>query len=156
MTIGNPVLPFRPFACPNCGGQVTERMAPGRTAEFWRGAPEMPIPADFPLPTCERCGETYTQPGQEAALTTILEGEFRKWQVQHLSSLVGHLMGFHDVTQAKVAGAACMTISSLKEAIAGKVLIAMAHMRLIEAFAACPAEFRRHLRGEVFDLGRTP
>lgn len=42
--------------CPECGGEVRLLARKGRTREYLRGV-RLPIPDDFGIPTCTKCGE---------------------------------------------------------------------------------------------------
>lgn len=70
--------PIQSFCCSECGGKVRITTGPGRTREYKRGIPPLPLPDDFPLPTCERCGETYVLAETEEELSRILEESYQK------------------------------------------------------------------------------
>lgn len=57
--------------CGECGGSVELRAGEGRTREVVRGV-VVPIPDDFALPTCVRCGETFSVPEVSDALDKML------------------------------------------------------------------------------------
>lgn len=42
--------------CPECGGEVLLLGGKGRTREYLRDV-HLPIPDDYEIPTCVRCGE---------------------------------------------------------------------------------------------------
>lgn len=49
---------FNPFRCIECGDTVVLVTGPGRVEEYRRGV-YLPVPDDFPIPTCPTCGEAY-------------------------------------------------------------------------------------------------
>jgi hypothetical protein len=51
-----PVLDFELPSCLECGCRFEMRTGPGRTRELSRGDP-LPIPDDYPSPTCPQCGD---------------------------------------------------------------------------------------------------
>lgn len=51
-----PVLDFELPNCLECGCRFEMRTGPGRTRELSRGDP-LPIPDDYPSPTCPQCGD---------------------------------------------------------------------------------------------------
>ncbi len=60
---------FLPFTCGECGGTVALVTGIGRT--FDGG---YPLPNDYPMPTCEGCGEEYVSPNMEPDLATLRAG----------------------------------------------------------------------------------
>lgn len=46
------------YRCVECGGDVEMVAKSGRTREMLRGV-HVPIPDDFKIPTCTRCGEEF-------------------------------------------------------------------------------------------------
>lgn len=62
-----------PFRCWHCGGRVRGAVGTGRT-RLYMGGVERPIPDDFELPTCEICGEVYTDPLIEQRLDAVILG----------------------------------------------------------------------------------
>jgi len=133
------------FTCPECGGDVAEKCGPGRTAEYRRGAPRLPIPDDLVIPECQACGERFESPEIEERLTEQLHQAFLKWQGTHLSRLVESLTEKHGVAIRDVARAAGVTPSHLSHVRAGSAEASITLQRLLEAYVAAPAEFARHV-----------
>ena len=61
-----------PFMCLECGGTVRSHTGPGRTQERRRGE-MLPIPDDFDVPRCDRCGEEYVRADSEDELSVLQE-----------------------------------------------------------------------------------
>ena len=58
--------------CPKCGAKaVRPRQRAGRTMRF-RNILALPIPADFPIPTCGRCAAEYLSPATSDRLAPLL------------------------------------------------------------------------------------
>jgi hypothetical protein len=57
--------------CPECGGVVQLCQGEGRTRELRRGV-VVPIPDDFEILTCVKCGETYMIPEVSEPLDQLL------------------------------------------------------------------------------------
>jgi hypothetical protein len=135
------------FQCPVCGGEVRPSKAEGRTRMYRRGAPDMAIPADFAIPTCDQCGERYFDDELVKALEPYLRDEFLKWQAKHLRELVDILTQRNGVSKAKVAGVCGITPSHLSHLIVGSSLSSPTLQRLLEAFVMEEQEFKRQLSG---------
>jgi hypothetical protein len=61
--------------CSECGGPVKLTARIGRTREYRRGV-ALPIPDDFEIPTCTRCGEEFMIPEVSEPLDALLEQVF--------------------------------------------------------------------------------
>ncbi len=85
------VRTFIPFQC-DCGGHVALATGPGRTRVYERGV-VLPIPDDFPLPTCADCGETFMSIHASESIDAILlagrtEAEHASdCQIRHIRNL---------------------------------------------------------------------
>lgn len=135
----------RLFTCSECGGPVEPKAGPGRTKEFRRGDPPMPVPEDFVIPTCAECGETYLTVEQEAELTPLLEAAYREWSAGHLRALVDGIMRRTEATLAQVAHVAGVTPAHLQMLLDGGLTVSVGVERLLEAYTAYIPEFLRHL-----------
>lgn len=84
---------FKPFMCSKCGGDVKLAYGPGRKMkmELYRNVPELEL-EEFPLPTCEKCGETYVLPELEDELQWQLQAAFDRLVWKRLDLLEELLM----------------------------------------------------------------
>lgn len=137
------------FECTQCGGRVSPRVSSGRTRVFRVGVPPMPIPEDFEIPTCSRCGETYVLPENEPALHARLREAFLRWQSVNFERWVSDLETIHSVTRSRIARACGVTPSHLSHLLAGKDMASETLQNLIEAYVASPREFARRLKGKA-------
>ena len=63
--------------CPKCGAKaVKPRKRPGRTTRY-RNIGALPIPADFPLPTCGRCAAEFLSPPTCEHLQALLFASYQ-------------------------------------------------------------------------------
>lgn len=138
---------FKKFTCSECGGTVDMSRGTGRTRNYSRGY-DVPIPDDFLIPTCNRCGDIYVLPEIEGELNAILEKRFLRMQAAHYRELVDVLMKRHGVKQLDIVRACAVTPAYLSHVLNGKRVASTTLTRLLEAFVACEAEFNRHLRGD--------
>lgn len=64
--------------CTECGhGTIQMTAKAGRTSPY-RDMQEVPIPADFEIPTCDHCGNEWIDEDTAEALDRVLEDEYRK------------------------------------------------------------------------------
>ena len=70
---------FKSFRCGECGTPESVKLLPGknRTYQVVYGFDTL-IPDDFLIPTCEKCGETYSVPEIDEVLHPILRDIFQK------------------------------------------------------------------------------
>lgn len=132
------------FPCAECGRPVVLMTGSGRTREYVRGC-RLPIPNDFQIPTCTGCGEVYMTEELSAKLDPLLRKQFLLLQSAHYRQLVSILIRRHGVTQRDVVRTCQVTPSYLSHVLSGKKQASATLTRLLEAFVACPSEFRRHL-----------
>ena len=63
--------------CPKCGAKaVKPRNRAGRTMRY-RNIAALPIPADFPIPTCGRCAAEYLSPATCDRLAPLLLSSYQ-------------------------------------------------------------------------------
>jgi hypothetical protein len=63
--------------CPKCGAKaVRPRKRAGRTMRY-RNIAALPIPADFPIPTCGRCAAEYLSPATCDHLAPLLLSSYQ-------------------------------------------------------------------------------
>jgi len=145
-------MTFTPFRCGLCGALVKTRKAPGRTHEYRRGVP-LPVPDDFPMPTCTGCGEEYMSVEQGTALEARQAPAYAAWQMDHLGAVVRRLQSVHHVTLRQIEAACGVTGTYLSHVLAGRKEASSTLVYLLEAYAAAPREFRRRLAGEPTQAG---
>lgn len=138
---------FKKFTCSECGGIVEMSCGVGRTRQYSRGY-RVPIPDDFLIPTCGRCGDIYVLPEFEGELNAVLEKQFLKMQAQHYRELISTLTRCHGVKQHDIVRACGVTPAYLSHVLNGKRKASTTLTRLLEAFVACDSEFVRHLKGQ--------
>jgi hypothetical protein len=146
---------FKKFSCAECGGTVDMAPGVGRTREFSRGF-SVPIPDDFLIPTCGRCGELYVLPEIEQKLNAVLRKRLLQMQADHYRTLVDILMCRNGIKQKDVVRACGVTPSYMSHILNGKRRASTTLTRLLEAFVVCNAEFMRHVEGRrwsPFDAG---
>lgn len=137
---------FQPFPCAECGGEVDYRTAPGRTYDYADGY-VLPIPHDFPIPTCDSCGAQYFTQVITDRLDSMLRGAFLAQQAAHYRDLVDMLHRRHGVSQKDIVRACGITPSYLSNILAGKRHPSTTLTRLLEAFVVCGSEFDRNVKG---------
>jgi hypothetical protein len=148
---------FRPFACDVCGTPVELIVGPGRTREYRRGV-VLPIPDSFGIPTCPKCEETYFSAAEASKLARLQKPLFIEWQKDHIGKLLRAIRDANPgVTLRDIERASGVTGTYLSHLLAGRNEAGPTLMKLLEAFATHPAEFRRQLAGqswkEVFLAG---
>jgi hypothetical protein len=138
---------FKKFTCSECGGTVDMSRGVGRIRNYSRGY-KVPIPDDFLLPTCNRCGDIYVLPEIQGELNAILEKRFLEMQAAHYRDLITILVRKHGVRHQDIVRACGITPAYLSHVLNGKRVASTTLTRLLEAFVACDSEFLRHLRGQ--------
>lgn len=123
--------------CGECGGTVTLAQGTGRTREIMHGVVAA-IPDDFYLPTCSRCGETFSVPEVDRELDVVLLRERVVRLEQHLIAS-NHLLA--EAVQSRYS-----TVSRLVERLAAS------DAKLQAARKACMAAMARGAPlGRLFD-----
>lgn len=73
-----------PADCPECGqGQIVPLARAGRTARH-KNMPDLPVPADLAIPTCNVCSEEWIDGPTALALDRALEAAYQR-QLQLLA-----------------------------------------------------------------------
>lgn len=139
---------FKRFDCVLCGAEVKQQRGPGRVAEFRRGL-NLPVPDSFEIPTCVSCGEQYFTVELGKQLETAQEPYYVEWQRQHCAPLVACIRETHGVSMREVEKACGVTGTYLSHVVNGTKEASTTLIRLLEAFANHPTEFRRHLEGRT-------
>jgi transcriptional regulator with XRE-family HTH domain len=130
------------FDCDQCGGAVEVMSGANRTHEYLSGV-TLPVPADFAIPTCRECGETYLTTDEAEALERTLEVAF----TEYCRNLVDTIRSRAGVTLKEVERAAGVTATYLSHVLSGRKRLSLSKVRLLQAFAIHPSEVRRHLEG---------
>jgi transcriptional regulator with XRE-family HTH domain len=141
-------MTFKPFACGLCGASVKAKRGPGRTREYRRGL-LLPVPDDFPMPTCTGCGEEYMSVEQAHSLDAKQAPAYAAWQAEHVGAVVQRLKSVHHVTLRQIEAACGVTGTYLSHVLAGRKEASASLIYLLEAYAASPAEFQRRLTGGI-------
>lgn len=122
--------------CPECGGEVRLLARKGRTREYLRGV-RLPIPDDFGIPTCMKCGEESMNVEVSEPLDKLL-GEHL---CSKLRAQVGTLRGRHGVTQQQIEDALGVTRSYLSHLLAGRNEPSPTLVKMLALFVDVPGAF---------------
>lgn len=136
----------RLFHCAECGGDVVLAVGPGRTELHRRGV-ELPVPADFAIPTCRLCGETYLTADESARLAELQRPAFDELLKRQAAKLVELLTARHRIPLRRLEAACGVTATYLSHVTSGDKVPSVQLLRLLEAFHAAPDELERHLAG---------
>ena len=134
------------FRCAECGGHVVDATGPGRAHQYHPGV-ELPIPADFAVPTCKSCGETYFSVERGDALAKAQRPAFDAWLKSRSAELVPLLVARHRVSLRHLETACGLTPTYLSHVKNGRKTPSLMLVRLLEAFASSSTELQRHLDG---------
>lgn len=135
--------PFKPFRCAECGDVVDLATGPGRRSEYRRGV-ILAVPEDFAIPTCVGCGEQHLTAEMGQALSELQAPDFAAWQRRTCKPLVEKIQRDHDAKLADVERACGVSRTYLSHVVNGSKEASLTLIRLLEAFARHPDEFRRH------------
>jgi hypothetical protein len=105
-------FPFYP-RCFECGGRIELSQRSGRSREITKGV-RVPIPDDFPIPTCESCGDEVWS----TELSEALDGLLNKQLGDKIRGYISILSERHDVTQSQIASA-CRVGHTYLSSVAG-------------------------------------
>jgi hypothetical protein len=89
------------FRCCECGGQVHPVAGVGRTRSLEYGKP-LPVPDDFLIPTCAKCGETYMDPDRAEVLDAFLAAAVKPTTTKPIPPHVT-VLGFDPASSEDVA-----------------------------------------------------
>lgn len=142
-----------PKTCEDCGGPIEAGIGPGRVHEYRRGL-DLPIPDEFVIPTCSKCGERYLSEDGYRALAEAQKPAFIEWQKQHLGAVIRSIRERHGVRLRDVERACDVTATYLSHVLGGRNEASQVLINLLEAFALYPAEFQRKLRGTSWEASR--
>lgn len=109
----------------------------GRTREYVRGV-HLPVPADFEIPTCDRCGDEFMSPEISEQLDQTMKGLLCARFAESVQIIVGR----HGVSQLQVEDAARVTRSYFSHVCAGRKEPSGTLALLLEIFERFPATFQ--------------
>ena len=109
----------KPFRCGECGSLVKALKRRGRTREYRRGV-LLPVPDDFPIPTCVGCGEEYLSVAEAEALDRLQQPVFVERQKRHCGEVVDRIKATHGVTLRAIEQACGVTGTYLSHVLAGR------------------------------------
>jgi transcriptional regulator with XRE-family HTH domain len=127
--------PFFP-RCLECGGEMKLTTSKGRTRELVKGV-HLPIPDDFPIPTCSSCGEEVWAPEMTEVLDALLSkqlGGMIRGYVEHIGEKFG-------VTQAQIGMACRVDRTYLSHVTAGRKTPSGTLVELLQLFADVDGAF---------------
>ncbi len=74
--------------CHSCHqGTVVPLAKPGRTAPY-KTIPNLPVPADLVIPTCDHCGEEWMTPEDAARIDAAMEAVYREELLARLRAVL--------------------------------------------------------------------
>lgn len=74
--------------CHNCHrGTVVPVAREGRTAPY-KSIPNLAVPADLPIPTCDHCGEEWMTPADAARIDAAMEVVYRQELLARLRAVL--------------------------------------------------------------------
>ncbi len=90
-----------PIKCVECGeGHVVPAATPGRTARY-KTLPDLPVPDDLEIPTCDACGMEWIDRHAAEAVDAALEPIYQR-RLHHLASAYLKQLADQRVTQRRL------------------------------------------------------
>lgn len=80
--------------CADCGAHAVHPHARAGRSHKYRELITLPIPSDFAVPTCGRCGKLHFDAPTMAALLPLLEAEYRRLLQVRIRQLLDRLSGY--------------------------------------------------------------
>lgn len=123
------------FKCANCEhGKVFPERGKNRTLEYIHGR-RFPISDDLEIPTCNKCGETYTTLEQQELLDIEHRILNEKWKSERVAQLLATLKdsGFSRRDMEMALG---VEPNYLRHRVEGTKETSELSLRLLEVFAA--------------------
>ena len=77
--------------CHDCGAFAVHPVARAGRTHKYREFVTLPIPVDFAVPTCSRCGKTHFDAATMAVLLPLLESEYRRLLRRRIRQLLERL-----------------------------------------------------------------
>jgi hypothetical protein len=130
-----PDFPYFP-SCLECGGKMELARRSGRTREIVKGV-HLPIPSDFPVPTCQSCGEEVWAP----EMSDVLDPYLTKQVGEILRGYVDVISERHDVTQSQIGTACRVGHTYLSHVAAGRKTPSGTLVELLSIFAEVDGAF---------------
>lgn len=128
--------------CPDCGGEVRLAARSGRTREVLRGV-HVPVPADFKIPTCLKCGEESFN----IELAEKLDSVLHQTLIDDLRADVGRICAAHGANQQQVEDALGVTRTYLSHVLAGRNPPSATFVKFLRSFANVPGAYEYALGG---------
>jgi hypothetical protein len=135
-----------PKNCEVCGKAVEIKSGPGRTQEYRPGL-ALPVPDDFPIPTCTGCGEEYVSEQDYRAIHETQKSHFIDWQKGYVRRVVDAIRSANKANLRDIERACGVTGTYLSHVLGGRNEASSTLFHLLEAFALYPAEFQRQRDG---------
>lgn len=139
-------MKFTRFHCGVCNGWVIQKTGAGRLMEYRRGL-SLPVPDEYPIATCEGCGEEYFTVEEGEALRKLQAPLYAAWQSAHCGKVVERLRERHGVTLREIEAACGVTGTYLSHVLAGRKEASRTLISLLEAYSLNPSEFERRRAG---------
>lgn len=141
-------------SCVECGEKAVEPTAkPGRTTSVDGFVVE--LPEDFEIPTCVNCGAEMLDRETARRMDEFAIPVAISMKAEHVRRVVDDIRSTDSSIRLQDVERACgVTRSYLSHVQAGRKSASITLIRLLEAYAAAPAELHRHLRGEEWQARR--
>lgn len=137
-------MTFTPFRC-ECGTLVVWKTGPGRVSEYRRGV-SLPVPEEFGIPTCPKCGEQYLTVKRGAELTEAQRPAYEAWQREQCEPLINSIRQRHSITLRQLESVCGVSATYLSKVLHSKREVSTTLLRLLEALDRHPSEVERHLK----------
>ena len=140
-----------PLECPECGtGKIVPLARSGRTARY-SSVKDLPVPADFKIPTCEQCGSEWVDGATAKAMDEVLKHAYR----EHLkNSVAADLRSLSEhVTQRRLEESLGLSHGYLSKVRSGASRPSEVLARLLRLLAADPEHRLREMEEPLLQAG---
>lgn len=142
---------FTPFRCAECGHQVTRaRPRPDVLWDMGDGV-RLPLPGELLIPSCDHCDESYIDTALGKAIDAALEPAFVSARARSASKAIDRVIESTGISQRALEDVCGVSAGYLSKVRHGERNVSVTLLRLLEAFAACPAEVGRHIGRRSWD-----
>jgi transcriptional regulator with XRE-family HTH domain len=142
---------FTPFRCAECGQKVTRaRPRPDVLWDMGDGV-RLPLPAELLIPSCDHCNESYIDTALGARIEAALEAAFVSARVRSAAKAIDRIIESTGISQRALEDVCGVSAGYLSKVRHGERNVSVTLLRLLEAFAACPAEVDRHIGRRSWD-----